>query len=205
MVIVGSGGFAKELLEVCHQLGRTENLVFFDNVSTNLPELLFGKFPILKTEKEVKAHFNGQSNLFALGVGNPFLREKLSNQFIAMGGQLETLISPKASVGSFNNIVEEGVCIMTGSILTNDIYIAKGVLINLNCTIGHDVKIGSFSEICPGVHISGNVNIGEGCFIGTGSVVLPGITVGEQSIIGAGSVVTKDVPAGVTVKGIPAK
>jgi hypothetical protein len=36
MIIVGAGGFAKELLEVCHQLGRTENLVFFDNVSTQL-------------------------------------------------------------------------------------------------------------------------------------------------------------------------
>jgi sugar O-acyltransferase (sialic acid O-acetyltransferase NeuD family) len=205
MIIIGAGGFAKELLEICHQLGRTENLVFFDNVSTDLPKLLFGQFPILRSESELKAHIASRSNNIALGIGNPQLREQLSNQFIALGGRLETLISPKASVGTFNNKIEEGICIMTGSVLTNDIHIKKGVLINLNCTIGHDVKIGSFSEICPGVHVSGNVKIGDRCYIGTGAVILPGLNIGDQAIIGAGAVVTKDVPAGVTVKGVPAK
>jgi hypothetical protein len=58
MIIVGAKGFAKELLEVCHQLGRTEALVFFDNVSTDLPEKLYRQFPILRSEQEVKAHFD---------------------------------------------------------------------------------------------------------------------------------------------------
>jgi sugar O-acyltransferase (sialic acid O-acetyltransferase NeuD family) len=205
MIIIGAGGFAKELLEICHQLGRTENLVFFDNISTDIPKHLFGQFPILRSENEVKAHFSNSSNGIALGIGTPKFRKQLSNQLIAWGGRLETLISPKASVGFFNNNIEEGVCIMTGSILTNNIHIKKGVLINLNCTIGHDVNIGEFSEICPGVHVSGNVKIGDGCYIGTGSVILPGLTIGDNAIIGAGAVVTKDVPVGAKVKGVPAK
>jgi sugar O-acyltransferase (sialic acid O-acetyltransferase NeuD family) len=205
MIIIGAGGFAKELLEICHQLGRTENLVFFDNISTDLPNLLFGKFPILKSEAEIKAHLSSKSKNIALGIGNPKLREQLSDQFTTLGGQLETLISPKAHLGFYNNSIEEGVCIMTGSILTTNVHLKKGALINLNCTIGHDVQIGAFSEICPGVHVSGKVKIGDGCYIGTGAVILPGLNIGEQAIIGAGAVVTKDVPAGKIVKGVPAK
>jgi acetyltransferase-like isoleucine patch superfamily enzyme len=76
-------------------------------------------------------------------------------------------------------------------------------LINLNCTIGHDSYIGSYSELSPGVHISGNVKIGESCFIGTGAVVLPGIQIGDNCVIGAGTLVTKNVTNNMKVIGVP--
>lgn len=41
--------------------------------------------------------------------------------------------------------------------------------------------------------------------IGSNATILPGITIGEGAMVGAGSVVTKDVPAGVTVVGNPAR
>jgi acetyltransferase-like isoleucine patch superfamily enzyme len=41
--------------------------------------------------------------------------------------------------------------------------------------------------------------------IGSGATILCGITIGEGAMVGAGSVVTKDVPAGVTVVGVPAR
>jgi sugar O-acyltransferase (sialic acid O-acetyltransferase NeuD family) len=205
MIIVGAKGFAKELLEVAHQLGRTDRLVFFDNVSCDLPDQLYGQFPILRTEEEVKAYFKVNGNAFALGLGNPKLREQLCELFESWGGEMTTLISTKATIGSFNTSIEAGTCIMTGVVLTNDISIGKGVLINLNCTIGHDVTIGDFSELSPGVHVSGNVNMGENCFIGTGAVLLPGIQIGSNVTVGAGAVVTKNVKDGETVKGIPAR
>ncbi len=41
--------------------------------------------------------------------------------------------------------------------------------------------------------------------IGSGSVILPGVRIGEGALIGAGSVVTRDVGAGQTVVGNPAR
>ena len=49
------------------------------------------------------------------------------------------------------------------------------------------------------------VRIGRNVWIGGGAILLPGITVGDDDMIGAGSVVTRDVPAGATVAGNPAR
>jgi serine acetyltransferase len=47
--------------------------------------------------------------------------------------------------------------------------------------------------------------LGERVFVGSGARILGGLTIGDDAVIGAGAVVTKDVPAGVTVVGVPAR
>ena len=49
------------------------------------------------------------------------------------------------------------------------------------------------------------VMIGEKCFIGTRAIILKGVTLGDGAVVGAGAVVTRDVPAGTTVVGNPAR
>jgi maltose O-acetyltransferase len=49
------------------------------------------------------------------------------------------------------------------------------------------------------------VRIGCDVWIGGGAIILPGVTIGDGAVVGAGSVVTRDVDAGVTVAGNPAR
>ena len=56
-----------------------------------------------------------------------------------------------------------------------------------------------------GLELGRAVVIGRNVWIGGGAIILPGVTVGDDAIIGAGSVVTRDVPAGSTVAGNPAR
>ena len=49
------------------------------------------------------------------------------------------------------------------------------------------------------------VRIGRNVWIGAGAIILPGVTIGDDALIGAGSIVTRDVPAGATAVGNPAR
>ena len=205
MLIVGAKGFAKEVLEVLHQLNQIENLVFFDDVNDYIKGSLYEKFPILKTTAEASNYFNTTDNRFTIGIGNPVLRKKLYDKFSSLGGVFTSTISPLASVGCYGNRIGIGTNIMTGTVITSDVRIEKGTLINLNCTIGHDSVIGQFVELSPGVHISGNCNVGDYSVLGTNATILPQLTIGKNVIIGAGSVVTKNIPDNCVVVGTPAK
>lgn len=204
MLIAGAKGFAKEVLAVLYQFEKPAPIAFFDDVSTDLPAKLYDRFAVLRTPEEVQ-HWLQQDNQFTLGVGNPLIRRHLTQKLQALGGVLTSVVSPRATVGMFGNSIGTGCSIMSGTVLTQDITLGNGVLLNLNCTVGHDSTIGAYCELSPGVHLSGHVTLGENCVLGTGAVVLPGVSIGPNAVIGAGSVVTKDVEAHVVMAGVPAK
>ena len=64
-------------------------------------------------------------------------------------------------------------------------------------------KDGVPTRQCPGTLATGDHSGSTG--IGGGAIVLPGVTIGDDAVVGAGSVVTRDVPAGATVVGNPAR
>ena len=52
---------------------------------------------------------------------------------------------------------------------------------------------------------TGPISIGDHVFVGQRAVVLGGVSIGAGATVGAGAVVTRDVPAGATVAGVPAR
>lgn len=205
MLIVGAKGFAKEVLEICYQNKNLKNIVFFDDISIDMPSFLYNKFPVLRNEQQVIDYFAKYDNEFTIGIGNPVLRKKIYDKFILLGGKFSSTISTNAYIGNFGNQIGEGCNIMLNVAITNDVNIGKGVIINQLSSIGHDVIVGDFVEICPNVSISGNCIIGNNSFIGTGAIILPKVRIGENVTIGAGAVVSKDLPDNCVAVGIPAK
>lgn len=203
MVIIGAKGFAKEVLEDIYK--KYDDIKLYDNINIKESNTLFGKYFIIRDEKELSNYFNKHNPMYTLGVGSPLVRYKLSKIVNNLGGILTTTISDNAIIGSFDNIIGYGCNIMSGAILTNSIKIGVGSLININSTIGHDVLIGDFCELSPGAKISGNCIIGDFCDIGTNASILPKIKIGNNVTIGSGCVVTKDIPDDCVVVGVPGK
>ncbi|WP_299367894.1 NeuD/PglB/VioB family sugar acetyltransferase [Winogradskyella sp.] len=204
MLIIGAKGFAKEVLQVCHEKDDLENLAFYDDVNDDVYGKLYNTFPVLKNHSQAQEYFQTVDKRFTMGIGNPNHRRMLSEIFIELGGVFTALVSNDARLGNYGVEVGEGTLVMSGTIITNDISIGKGSLINLNCTIGHDSILGEFVELSPGVHISGNCKIGHNTSIGTNATILPKVEVGNNVVVAAGAVVTKHIPDNCMVAGVPA-
>lgn len=205
MIIIGAKGFAKEVLQILHQKNEIENLVFYDDVNVDIGAHLYNKFPIFKNKEEAKHYFNTIDNRFTIGIGNPQLRRKLYDDFIAIGGVFTSTISLQTEIGSYGVNIKDGCNILTGAILSNDVTIGIGVIIYYNSLVTHDVIIGDFVEISPNVTLLGRCVIGDNCQLGAGSIILPNIKIGNNVVIGAGAVVSKDLPNNCVAVGVPAK
>lgn len=204
MIILGAGGHAKEVAGVLAELGPLEELCFYDDVTPHQKAVLYDQFRILTTRAEAEEVLKRDPRVI-LGVGKPLLRQRLATEFRLAGGQLFSVVSPFARIGPFGVSLGEGLNIMTGAVITQDIVIGEGTLVHINATIHHDCSIGNYCELSPGCHILGKARIGDLTSIGSGAVILPGVSVGREVVVGAGAVVTRNIPDGVTVKGVPAK
>lgn len=115
-----------------------------------------------------------------------------------------TLIDPGVLMSS-RVVVGEGSIICAGTIFTVDITVGKCVIINLDCTIGHDAVIEDFVTIYPSVNVSGCTIVENSVELGTGVQIIQGKKIGYETIVGAGAVVTKDLPCRCTAVGAPAQ
>jgi serine O-acetyltransferase len=70
-----------------------------------------------------------------------------------------------------------------------------------DCTLYHQVTLGGTSL----AHGKRHPTVGNNVIIGAGAKILGAVVVGDGARVGANAVVTQQVPAGVTVVGIPAR
>ena len=201
LVIIGAGGFGREVLDIVNALRDFRFVGFLDDTGgeadadalVRLGARVLGPVSMMP---EVDA-------LYVIGIGRGPARREIS-QAIGESRTPATIIHPSSKPGA-DTQVGPGSVITRGAHITTNVRLGNHVHINLNATVGHDSQIFDFVQINPGAHISGRVCLQEGVFIGTGAVVLEGLTIGQGATVGAGAVVTKDVPPGQTWVGVPAR
>jgi sugar O-acyltransferase (sialic acid O-acetyltransferase NeuD family) len=205
MLIIGAKGFAKEVLQVCHDNDFAGKVAFYDDVNEDISGLLFNLFPILKSEEEVSKFFKANGNEFTIGIGLPTLRYKLYKKFLHLGGEFISTISPFAQIGSFDVTIGTGSNVLSQSIFSNSTRVGMGCIVYYNVVITHDCVVEDFVELAPNVILLGRCRIGKFTQIGANTTVLPDVKIGKNVIIGAGSIVTNDIPDNSVAYGIPAK
>lgn len=121
----------------------------------------------------------------------------------------ECEIGDETQIGSFVEI-QRGAKIGQRCRVQSHTFICEGVTIEDEVFVGHGVMF--INDKKPTMEKTLNktwelkpVLVKSGASIGSGAIIMGGVIIGEKALIGAGAVVTKDVPAGATVVGVPAK
>lgn len=206
IVIYGSGGFAREVAHLIEDINAQEQqwevLGFIDDNQENHGKIV-NELPVLGGKEWFHSYQDKIS--VVMGIGSPRAKKAIAQQLKEFK-QIDypNLIHPSVTFSRFNQI-GEGNVICEGSILTTNIILKDFVTINLNCTIGHDTEIYSYSTILPNGSVSGNVVFDECVDFGTNATIIQGIRIGEETIVGAAAVVVRDLPAKCTAVGMPAK
>lgn len=209
LVIVGAGGFAREVAWLVREINRAGGAVQFDTLGHVVSDL--SKLGEHDSRSEVLGDLNwlesGRADAVALGIGNPAVRLKLGQQLSASfpGLELPPLIHPSVRADFDSCQFDPGVLVCAGTIATVNVQVRQFAMVNLSCTIGHEAVIGPGCVLNPTVNLSGGVHLESGVLVGTGAQILQYVRIGQGATVGAGAVVTKDVAPGATVVGVPAK
>lgn len=206
LYIVGAGGFGREVLWLVHRINAsvlTWDVVGFIDDNKELHGKTQDNYPILGGCNYL-AELNEEVWVIC-SIASAKAKKNVIDRISKIDNVKYAMLIDPSVIMSERVVIGNGTIICAGTIITVDIQIGAHVILNLDCTVGHDAIVEDYVTIYPSVNISGNTIIGESSELGTGCQIIQGKKVGRQSIIGAGAVVVRDIPDKCTAVGIPAK
>lgn len=206
ILIIGAGGFGREvawLIERINEKNKVWNLLGFIDDNPNAQGNDLNGYKVVGTINDLGFY---NDVYVTCAVGSSKTRRAIIEKIKKINSNIKfaTLVDPTVEMSRFVEI-GVGTIICAHTILTTNIKIGEHVIINLDCTVGHDAILSNYVTLYPSVNASGNTTYGECVELGTGAQIIQGKVIGKGSIVGAGSVVVKDLPDECTAVGAPAK
>lgn len=197
VVIIGASGHGKVIADIIVNSGD-KVLGFLDDADDVQGKKIIG-FPVLG---KIADYDNYRDCEFVIAIGNPYIREKISNELPV---KWYTAIHPTAVISSLDVEIGEGTVIMANAVVNPSVKIGKHCIINTGAIVEHDNILEDYVHLSPNVTLAGIVKVGKSTHIGAGSCTKQVLNIASNCVIGAGSVIVKDITESGTYVGVPAR
>lgn len=203
IVIVGAGGFGREVLQWVRDVwAERAHLVagFLSDDPNRLDGYRVGAAVIgSTTDFDVQ-----QGDYFLLAIGVPYARRRVVELLHARGGRFLTLLHPRAVVADTCSI-GPGCVICPFAVVSDSATLGCCVLVNYHASLGHDAAAGDYAVLSPYATLGGAARIEDEVFLGLHASVGPGIAVGRRTKVSANSCVLAVTPPDSLVYGVPGR
>ncbi len=210
LIIAGGGGFGAEVAWVAEDMNADgafalpwNILGYVDDEPSKIGREFYG-YRVLGSPEGVASTLDAGEVWYHCAIGDNTARMRMTARLSALGWRAATLIHPSV-VRARNVTVGEGTYVAPFSVLSPNCTLGKHVIINQRVAVGHDVIVRDFSNICPGAQLNGSCQVGQLSLIGSNASIYQGRSVGDSATVGANSMVIRNVAAGTSVVGVPAR
>lgn len=201
VVIVGGGGFAKEIIDLIEDSTSGRIIGYVDKKKNNSGIL---KYPYLGCDEELNIIIKKYKlSHFFVAIGDTKRRSFLYLKYKKMLTPI-TIISRKAHISKYAKFGEH-VVVYPFSVVSTEVSIGNNVIIYSNSFLGHESVICDHVNINPGVNVAGNVFVDEYSTIGIGASIKERVRIASNTFVGAGAVVVNNTKPNNTYIGVPAE
>lgn len=206
LLIFGAGGLARELADSVTDINAerlTYRLIGFADDDEKLHRTSVNGVEVIGGRSMVKELARQREIVAVIAITNTAAKQALVAELNA-SVKWETLVHPSALVSPSARIGHG--CILQAYVLVAaNATIGDQCIVNACSGLGHDAVLGDYGAIMSQCDVTGRARLGAAVFMGSGARILPGVVVGEGAKIAAGAVVSRNVEAGATVGGNPAR
>jgi sugar O-acyltransferase (sialic acid O-acetyltransferase NeuD family) len=204
LVIIGAGGFGREMLAWARQSLQFETEWTIKGFIDDNVDALAGKNTPARVLGTVDDYAPAPEDVFVCAMGMPEFKRRCCEIIASRGGRFTQLIHRTTVMGD-NVELAEGVVLCPYTVVTANNRLGRCVAVNLHSSIDHDACVDDWSQVNCHCDLTAAVRVGREVFIGSSVSIIPNVKVGDRAYLGAGSVVLRDVPEGAKVFGVPAR